>query len=111
MKLINASTLSTRTETVSDTPLKLLIANRTYPLRVDSEQQSSLIKAAEVVNQRLKEYEKAFGVRDAQDLLAMCALHLASEQQGFDKEKVQMNEEISRELQQLTDLVKAFDKA
>ncbi|MBL7923718.1 MAG: cell division protein ZapA [Bacteroidia bacterium] len=95
---------------MSNTSVKLQIANRTYPLKVDSAEQAVLEKAAEMVNLRLKEYEKAFGVRDVQDLMAMCSLHLAAEQLGYQKDKQSQEESINRELKNLCDLVKAFGK-
>ena len=60
--------------------INLSIANRSYPLVVhDEEQRKSLVKAAEAVNERIRQYEKDYAVIDRQDLLAMTALHLAAE--------------------------------
>jgi cell division protein ZapA (FtsZ GTPase activity inhibitor) len=96
---------------VSDTiSVKIQIAGRAYPLKVTAEQQTVIEKAASIVNERLKEYEKAYGVRDIQDLLAMCALHLSAEQLGFQKNQTLEEDKINKELQALADLVKAFDK-
>jgi cell division protein ZapA (FtsZ GTPase activity inhibitor) len=91
---------------VSDTSVKIQIANRTYPLKGSAEELILLEKAAGMVNQRLKEYETAFGVRDLQDLLAMCALHMSAEKLGYQKEMSINEEEINRELDVLSDLIK-----
>ena len=90
--------------------IKIQIAGRSYPLKVTPEQQGVIEKAAAIVNDRLKEYEKAYGVRDLQDLLAMCALHMSAEQLGFQKNQMLEEDKINKELQALSDLVKAFDK-
>ncbi|MBK5285499.1 MAG: cell division protein ZapA [Bacteroidia bacterium] len=60
--------------------INLSIANRSYPLVVTSEEErKSLVKAAESVNERIRQYEKDYAVIDRQDLLAMTALHIAAE--------------------------------
>ncbi len=89
--------------------IKIQIAGRTYPLKVNADQVSTIEKAAGMVNDRLKEYEIAFGVKDLQDLFAMCALHMAAEQLGFQKDRDLVEEEINAELQHITDLIKSFD--
>src|SRR5436190_1948250 len=60
--------------------INLSIANRSYPLVVTNEEEhKSLVKAAEAVNERIRQYEKDYAVIDRQDLLAMTALHIAAE--------------------------------
>jgi len=60
--------------------INLSIANRSYPLVVSNEEErTSLVKAAESVNERIRQYEKDYAVIDRQDLLAMTALHIAAE--------------------------------
>ncbi len=89
--------------------VKIQIANRTYPLKVSTDEVAAIEKAAAMVNLRLKEYEKAFGVRDLQDLLAMCALHMSAEQLGLMR-KQELNEDaINKELDNLEVLIKSFD--
>jgi cell division protein ZapA (FtsZ GTPase activity inhibitor) len=60
--------------------INLSIANRSYPLvALDEDERKSLMKAAELVNDRIRQYEKDYAVIDRQDLLAMTALHIAAE--------------------------------
>ena len=59
--------------------IKVSIANRIYPLKISFEEEESVRKAAKTINDRIKDYEENFAVRDKQDLLAMCALQLATE--------------------------------
>lgn len=65
--------------------VKVSIANRSYPLRVTKEEEEKVVWAAQSINQRMKEFEENFAVRDKQDLLAMCALQFASESMGTNK--------------------------
>ncbi|MFM1745304.1 MAG: hypothetical protein RLZZ630_1241 [Bacteroidota bacterium] len=89
----------------------LEIAGKTYPLRVNEQQESELIQAAQTVNRRLKEYEKAFGVRDIRDLLAMCALHLSAEHQRMQQQKSEVSDTLHLDLDALAELAKAFQTA
>ncbi|HNQ12895.1 MAG TPA: cell division protein ZapA [Bacteroidia bacterium] len=59
--------------------IKVNIGGRFYPLTVDSKEEESVRNAAFMINEKLKEYEKSFGVKDKQDLLAMCSLQFVSE--------------------------------
>jgi cell division protein ZapA (FtsZ GTPase activity inhibitor) len=64
--------------------VKVSIANRTYPLRITHDEQERVLKAAEMINKRVRDFEEAFAVKDKQDLLAMAALHFANEAMGQD---------------------------
>ncbi len=72
---------------MNELSIKVNIANREYPLTVKSEEVESVKKAAIAVNEKVKEFEKNYTVKDKQDLLAMCALQFASqlEQKQIDK--------------------------
>ena len=59
--------------------VKVSIANRSYPLRITAEEQQKVMKAAENINKRVKEFEDNYAVKDKQDLLAMAALQFANE--------------------------------
>ena len=69
--------------------IKLSIADRVYPLTIDPKQEEGLRKAAKNIDQLAKKFEQNYAVRDKQDVLAMCALHFASqtEQKSIDKER------------------------
>lgn len=64
---------------MSNISVKVVIAGRTYPITVKLEEESQVKQAAKLINDKIKEYEENYFVRDKQDLLAMCALQLASE--------------------------------
>lgn len=59
--------------------IKVNIANRIYPLKINREEEESVRLAAKSINDILKDYEENYAVRDKQDLLAMCALKFATE--------------------------------
>ena len=54
-------------------------------LNFSKEEEEKVLVAAQSINQRMKEFEENFAVKDKQDLLAMCALQFASESMGTSK--------------------------
>ena len=58
--------------------IKVSIADRVYPLTIKPEEEEKIRAAAKTIDGILKKYEEGYAVRDRQDLLAMCALQLAS---------------------------------
>ena len=87
--------------------IKLSIANRVYPLTIDSSQEEGLRKAAKNIDVMIKQFEQSYSVRDKQDVLAMCALQFASqlEQKSIDKENV--NEHVEEKLLALIELLQS----
>lgn len=71
--------------------VKVSIANRSYPLRITKEEQEKVLRAAENINKRIKDFEDNYAVKDKQDLLAMCALQFASEAMGSKQSTVEQN--------------------
>jgi len=58
--------------------IKINIADRIYPLRVDMEEEEVIRRASKLINDRIKEFQENYAVRDKQDLLSMCVLHYAT---------------------------------
>lgn len=64
---------------MSDVSVKVEIAGGIYPLRIKSEDERNVKQAVELINQKISELEKTYGVKDKKDVLAMVALQLVSE--------------------------------
>ncbi len=64
---------------MSKLKVNVVIAGRTYPLSVNSEQEEEgMRKAAKSINNLISKFEENYAVSDKQDVLAMCALQYAS---------------------------------
>jgi cell division protein ZapA (FtsZ GTPase activity inhibitor) len=63
---------------MQDISIKIAIAGRTYPLTIKREKEEFLRKAAKLIDEKIRDYEQNYSVRDKQDLLAMCALHFVN---------------------------------
>lgn len=62
--------------------IKLNLANRKYPIRVskhDESEEEIIRKAAKLVDEKLKQYQKKFSNREIIDILAMTSLQIAQE--------------------------------
>ena len=67
---------------MTELSIKVNIAGRIYPLTINDHEEEGIRKAAKLLNERVKEHENNFAVRDKQDLLAMCALQFANESES-----------------------------
>ena len=65
--------------------IKIKIANRVYPLTVESSEEEGIRNAAEKINKSIDDFERLYAVKDKQDLIAMAALKVAT--RNFDLEK------------------------
>ena len=55
--------------------INLKIANRSYPLKIKSEEQEkNMRQAAKLINEKIEKYHKQYEVRDVQDVLSMISL-------------------------------------
>ena len=79
--------------------IKVSIANRVYPLKIKKEDEARVQKAANMLNDRIKEYEQQYAVTDKLDLVAMCAMQFATEfinhTEDLEKERQSVNDSIS----------------
>lgn len=86
--------------------IKVNIADRFYPLSVNAEQEEQVRKAAKLINDKLKAYEKQFSVKDKQDILSMCALELATELIQLRSKPLIEDDGLSEELAKIQHLLK-----
>ena len=86
--------------------IKVNIADRFYPLSVTAEQEEQVRKAAKLINDKLKLFEKQFSVKDKQDILSMCALELATELIKLQDKPLIEDNGLSEELKAIQNLLK-----
>lgn len=54
--------------------IKVNVAERYYPLKVDQRDEEKIRKAARLINEKLLQYKQRYTDKDLQDFLAMAAL-------------------------------------
>lgn len=53
--------------------IKIKIADREYPMKVEAKDEEMVRKAGKILNDKFKMYRSKFGIDDKQDLLSMVA--------------------------------------
>ena len=86
--------------------IKVTIGDRVYPLTIRDENEEEGIRAAvKKINDLVKKFEQNYEVRDKQDVLAMCALQFASQQEVKTVQENVVSEQVENKLKELNDLL------
>ncbi len=64
---------------MSEIPVKIAIANRTYPLKINSDEVEVVGRAEKAINEIIADFEKNYAITDKQDLLSMCLIKMGTE--------------------------------
>ncbi|MBL7893407.1 MAG: cell division protein ZapA, partial [Bacteroidia bacterium] len=64
---------------MKETSISISIAGNSYPVKVKPEDEQVIVKAARLINDKIKALKETYVVSDKRDLLAMCALQLATQ--------------------------------
>lgn len=91
--------------------IKINIADRMYPLRVEMEEEEIIRQAAKLINDRIKEFQENYAVRDKQDLLSMCVLHYATGMIKAEKKNGDEGAEIANRISELDQMLEDFLQA
>ena len=68
--------------------IKINIANRIYPMKIERSSEEYIRNAVKKIESRLKFYESNYAIKDKQDLLAMCLIEYASKFESNNSKKV-----------------------
>jgi len=88
--------------------IKINIADRVYPLKVNTEEEEIIRRAAKLINDRIKEFQENYAVRDKQDLLSMCVLHYATSTLKAEQKVMHEDTEVAEKVYQLDELLTDF---
>ncbi|POY38451.1 cell division protein ZapA [Solitalea longa] len=88
--------------------IKINIADRVYPLRINASEEETVRKAAKEINDRIKMLMQNYEVKDKQDLLSMCVLHYATAALKFDGKSLIEDNGISEKIAELDHQLSQF---
>ncbi len=91
--------------------IKIKIADREYPMKVDPEDEGSIRKAGKVINDKLKYYAKHFGIDDKQDLLAMVAFDILVDKSQKEEIDVINDETILEKVNSLNNILSSMTQS
>ena len=70
--------------------IRVNVADRYYPLKVEKEEEERIRKAARMINEKVQQYKLRYADKDVQDFLAMAALQyvikLTEEEEKLEKD-------------------------
>ena len=91
---------------VDNLRIKVTIGDRVYPLTIRDESEEEGIRAAvKKINDLIKKFEQNYEVRDKQDVLAMCALQFASQQEVKTVQENVVSDQVENKLRELGNLL------
>ena len=85
--------------------IKIKIADREYPMKVDPDDEERIRKAGRIINEKLKHYSRQFGIDDKQDLLAMVAFDILVDKSQQEEIDVITDESILEKVNSLNELI------
>ena len=78
--------------------IKLHIANRIYPMKIQRDSEEYIRNAVKEIEGRLKFYEENYAIKDKQDLLAMCLIEYASKFETINNKKIVEDDGLTEKL-------------
>ncbi|MFZ4860834.1 cell division protein ZapA [Sphingobacterium sp. Mn56C] len=90
--------------------IKINIADRVYPLRVTVEEEEIIRHAAKLINEKIKELQDNYAVRDKQDLLSMCVLQYATGMIKAERKLENQDQGLEHSMHELDALLSNFFK-
>ena len=87
--------------------IKLHIANRIYPMKIQRDSEEYIRNAVKEIERRLKFYEDNFAIKDKQDLLAMCLIEYASKFETINNKNIVEDDVLTEKLNQIESMLDA----
>ena len=81
--------------------IKLMVADRLYPLSIEPSEEESFRLAAKKINEMIQTFEQHYDLRDKQDAIAMCAIVLARQDSQEKLNEDDKQEQITKKLQDI----------
>ena len=81
--------------------IKLMVADRLYPLSIAPSEEESFSLAAKKINEMIQTFERHYDLRDKQDAIAMCAIVLARQASQEKLNEDDKQEQITKKLQDI----------
>lgn len=88
--------------------ITLKIADRTYPLTIDSELEQAYRKAADEINKLIRSFEVNYDVADRQDSLAMCAIAVSARWFGASLQEQEQQADTQERMERIHHLLESI---
>jgi len=88
--------------------IKINLADRYYPLKINRQDEENIRKAAKLINERIIYYKQRYADKDTQDFLAMAALQFVI--RNIELEEKSNDQVIIEQLTTITDSLEEYIK-
>ena len=85
--------------------INVVIAERNFRLTINKADEAKVLKAAEMLNDRIKSYKQTYDYRDYQDLLSMLCLQLATLNVKYESDAAYKDQRMEQKLDELSTLL------
>jgi len=85
--------------------IRVNVADRYYPLKVERENEEKIRKAARMINEKVVQYKQRYSDKDVQDFLAMASLQYVLKL--TEEEEKRSNENLPDAIKELIDKIDA----
>jgi cell division protein ZapA len=85
--------------------IRIHVADKVYPLKVTPDEEERIRKAANRLNDRIRQHRQTFEVQDKHDLLAMCALEFATEVEEHEEKNHAYQQELRSSIKAIEDVL------
>ena len=82
-------------------PISVRIAERTYRMTIDPDEEEKVREAAKLINEKIKQYSESYAFNDTQDLLSMIAIQFATRSLKIEKTVGSMDDELVTKLKHI----------
>jgi cell division protein ZapA len=86
-------------------PANIIVADRTYRLKIKPEEEETVRKALKIVNDKILEFKTQFAGKDMQDYIAMCLIMYATQPAENNTASAFSSADIEARLQKLESLL------
>ncbi len=91
---------------MSEVSLRIGIAGGEYPLRIKEEDAGNVQRAADLIKEKIAEFEKSYSVKEKKDILAMVLLQLVTQFIQQDQAKSEEIQQLKGILDELNEMVR-----
>src|SRR4051812_27217735 len=95
---------------MKEVSISISIAGNTYPIKVKPEDEQNVALAARLINDKIKVLKETYVVNDKRDLLAMCALQLATQNMQLENKTNSDNTQLANRLVEMESFITDYLK-
>ena len=86
-------------------PIAVKIAERTYRMTIDPEEEEKVREAAKLINEKIKQYATSYAFNDMQDLLSMISMQFVTNTLKMERDVGNIDNKFAVKLKRIDDIL------